>query len=205
MTELTDSLGAKAIKEEEEDHLERPNPPGDEDDLFGVPPRSGLGDILAGNDDLFSDAPSTQECESGGLRDMLAAGDADADLFGGPPAVAAVDEGPPSAIVEWQSAKDQEIRQKDEQDSQFADSIRTEADEKLQKFNSTLRESQAKRAILNHESDQQKLQELDANYKNPWEKVVKLIDFTQQDFHVRDVSRLKTLLIHLKQNPLVKS
>jgi hypothetical protein len=82
---------------------------------------------------------------------------------------------------------------------------RTEASEKLAKFSATLRESQAKRAALNQEADQQKLAELEGDYDNPWEKVVKLIDFGRADLHQRDVGRMKLLLLQLKQKPTLKT
>jgi hypothetical protein len=166
--------------------------PGDniDDDLFTAPAAGGS------TDDLFATPPPA--ADQAGLDAMLAGPDDD-DLFDGPADVAPVPE-TPSALVAWEREKRAELDEKDAADGASADAIRSAAAQTLNDWFEKLHSGQAKRAQHNKEADAAKIEDLNQDVPNRWEKVVKLIDFTRSDLHVRDVARMKSLLLQLKQS-----
>jgi hypothetical protein len=167
-----------------------------DDDLFTSPSVAAVGGSTSpsadgGADDLF-DAPADQ----GGLDAMLA-GPEDDDLFESP-----ADAAPetPSALVAWEREKRAELDEKDAADSALADATRSAASQALSDWFEKLHSGQAKRAQHNKEADAAKIEDLDQDVPNRWEKVVKSIDFTRADLHIRDVARMKSLLLQLKQS-----
>jgi hypothetical protein len=135
---------------------------------------------------------------SSGLDGMLAGSDDD-DLFGGQaPAPEPVSSQPASALIQWQHAKDAELREQDARDAQAADELKAKARASLDTFTKTIADSQEKRRVHNAELDSQKVADLQASSGNQWEKTVKFIDFNRSDLHERDVAKFKTLLLQLK-------
>jgi hypothetical protein len=148
------------------------------------------------------DAPpavSEPPAGAGSSLDGMLAGSDDDDLFGAqPPAPEPAAAQPTSALVQWQRAKDTELQEKDARDDAASGELKAKARDALTAFNKTIAEGQEKRRVHNAELDAEKTADLQANFGNQWEKVVKFIDFNRSDLHERDVAKFKTLLLQLK-------
>ncbi|KAH0794923.1 Clathrin light chain [Histomonas meleagridis] len=169
---------------------------GPTDDLFGG---SNGG---ASNDDIFSGNPSTNvdDMLAGTNVDDMLAGSDDDDLFAQTPEPQQPqEEEKSSALVEWEKEKQIEIQQLDAKNDAADEEMKNKAKEILANYHSKLSEAQEKRAKNNLEVDQQFMSDLENEPSNKWEKVVSFIDFNRSDLHQRDVSKMKTLLLQLKQ------
>jgi hypothetical protein len=169
-----------------------------------------MGDLLAD----FSDEPQNPTDDNGlldtsnpfseppvqggsGLDGMLAGSDDDLFTAQAPSSTPGPSQ-PASALVHWQHEKDAALRDLDARDAQAADELKAKARASLDAFNTTVADSQGKRRVSNAELDTQKIADLQANFGNQWEKVVRFVDFNRSDLHERDVSKFKTLLLQLK-------
>jgi hypothetical protein len=130
---------------------------------------------------------------------MLADQDDD-DLFSAPApqSGSAASLQPASALVAWQREKDEELRAKDQEEAAKADELKATARSTADNFSKTVAEAQQKRAVHNHELDEQKIADIASQTGTQWERVVKLIDFNRSDLHTRDVAKFKSLLLQLK-------
>lgn len=171
----------------------------DDDDLFNPPQTSSQPPLQ----------PPTQPHEHGEMNhidDMLANDDDDDDLFSNnntnnnasnpnqPPA----EPETPSALIEWEAKKKEELAVLDKEESEKNEELRKEGKAASDKFYDGLRDAQAKRAKHNLEVDEQTKADLESTNENVWEKTVSYIDFNRTDLHERDVSRMKTLLLQMK-------
>jgi hypothetical protein len=110
----------------------------------------------------------------------------------------AASAGPPSALIEWQRQKAQNIAEKDEQDEALSKELAANAQTARAVYFETIRTQQEKRARANDEADRVLIADLEVS-GNPWQKVGKLINLQVAPVRRTDVSRFKTLLIQLKQ------
>jgi hypothetical protein len=134
---------------------------------------------------------------SANVEAMLGGSDDD-DPYSAPAAAPAAPPAPASALAAWGREIQLEIAKRDAGDQEFAGQLRESARGRLDEHYALLRAEQEKRAKLNQENEIAKLEELDRDTKNPWEKVGLLIDTQRTDLHVRDVSRMSSLLRKLK-------
>lgn len=159
-------------------------------------------EMLAGTQDDEIFASTGQEplpTGTSNVDQML--GDGDDDLFDAPvtqetPAQT-TEVATSSAVTEWERSKKDEIAELDRKNNSADEELRSEARDKLDKFNETVRQAQEKREQHNKELEEQFLAEQKSEGKS-WEKVVGYIDFNRTDLHERDVSKMKTLLLQLK-------
>jgi hypothetical protein len=137
------------------------------------------------------------------LDGMLGGSDDDDPFSAPPPALAAPaaptgPPAPPSALIAWERETAAELAKKDQADDEGAAELRRTAKNALDDWYALLRDQQDKRAKQNQDDQAEKLEELEREAANPWEKVGLLIDANRTDLHVRDVSRMKSLLLKLK-------
>ncbi|KAH0794734.1 clathrin light chain A-like isoform X3 [Histomonas meleagridis] len=169
---------------------------GMDDDLF-----SGS-NVQGSNDNIFSGNHSTNvdDMLAGTNVDDMLAGSDDDDLFAqAPEPQQPQEEAKPTALVEWEKEKQAEIQQLDAKNEAADEEMKNKAKEMLNSYHSKLSEAQAKRAKNNLEVDQQFISGLENSPNNKWEKVVSYIDFNRSDLHQKDIAKMKTLLLQLKQ------
>lgn len=159
-------------------------------------------EMLAGtqDDEIFaSTGQETLPTGTSNVDQML--GDGDDDLFDAPAAqetpASTTEVATSSAVTEWERSKKDEIAELDRKNDSADEELRSEARDKLDKFNETVRQAQEKREQHNKELEEQFLAEQKSEGKS-WEKVVGYIDFNRTDLHEHDVSKMKTLLLQLK-------
>eukprot|EP00927_Polykrikos_kofoidii_P084606 TRINITY_DN896_c0_g1_i2.p1 TRINITY_DN896_c0_g1~~TRINITY_DN896_c0_g1_i2.p1 ORF type:complete len:167 (+),score=39.74 TRINITY_DN896_c0_g1_i2:97-597(+) len=157
----------------------------------------------------FTDSPSPMEEIQGAPADMLHddpfAGvpvsnqQAEVGAFGGQTAPEV------SALREWEIKHEQALEEQARQEAKEKESRRKDAAAQLEKFYADRREACEQKKAANRSdatagAGQQKL-----GASNPWEQVAALIDHNQRPptDACRDTSRMRTLLLQLKTNPVV--
>ncbi|EAY18688.1 hypothetical protein TVAG_062930 [Trichomonas vaginalis G3] len=103
-----------------------------------------------------------------------------------------------SALVEWQEKKNVEIAQIDSKEEEDIQKMKQKANDDLAAYYKKLEEGQESRKKHNLDVDKETIASLEEKHDNQWEGVVSFIDFNRADLHVKDVSRMKTLLLQLK-------
>jgi hypothetical protein len=148
---------------------------------------------------MYEEETDFVEQPDGTVNGMLC-DDSDEDLFGSEQVAAS--KPPPvssSAILAWEEGKRREIESKDREESEVAEKLKGEASSALKTFHEKLSVAQSNRAKHNRELDAQKIAEQKKVPDNRWERVVEQIDFSRADLHVKDVSKMRSLLLQLKQ------
>ncbi|OHT03418.1 Clathrin light chain [Tritrichomonas foetus] len=164
-------------------------------------PETDLQNDFQPQDLNLNDNQALNADQEGGIDQMLAGGDDDDDLFGGPsqnPNDQAPEPEQQTALVEWERKRQEEIQKIDAELSAQDEELRKQASASLDKYYKGLKESQEKRAQCNIETDQQFLSTQSNTDIPTWERVVGYIDFNRSDLHERDASRMKSLLLQLK-------
>eukprot|EP00929_Paragymnodinium_shiwhaense_P061030 TRINITY_DN30469_c0_g1_i1.p2 TRINITY_DN30469_c0_g1~~TRINITY_DN30469_c0_g1_i1.p2 ORF type:complete len:167 (+),score=59.05 TRINITY_DN30469_c0_g1_i1:111-611(+) len=113
-----------------------------------------------------------------------------------------------NALREWEDKHEQALEEVARKESKDKEARRQEAAAQLQKFYAERTETASKKKASNR-SEEETAAKNKASApvgNNPWERVAELIDTnarTSDDG--RDTSRMRTLLIQLKSNPVVTS
>ena len=95
--------------------------------------------------------------------------------------------------------------EKDKEGAEKKQALEAKARQALNDFAAQREDHKARRKATNRENEKDFLEQLASEKEttNSWARVVKMID-TKEDADTADVSRMKTLLIQLKNKPLVK-
>ena len=149
-------------------------------------------EMLAGGNE------AVESHQDGGLEGMLAGSD-DAALFGAQEESQPQQETGSSAMAQWEAEKREELKRMDETEEKANEELKKKVRDESEKFTATLRDAQEKREKQNKEIDEETAAEQKNGSENKWEGVAGYIDFNRSDLHERDVSRMKSLLLQLKQ------
>ena len=175
---------------------------GDDDQLLGISSNpqpqnddNSLFDQPANTDNQVTDLGFGSAPASGGDQ-MLAGDDDDEELYQQAPAPAAAAE--PTPISKWNEEKQAQIAIQDQKEREDMENLKNQSSSDLQAFNNKVDELQKKRAVQNKELDEQFIRSQEDETIQPWERVVNQIDFNRTDLHEKDVSKMKTLLLQLK-------
>lgn len=156
------------------------------EDVSGSPAASPKGSA-----DALAQPPQTTNSNDA----FISQNDAEDDIYASGPADTPQKV---SALVEWEATRNKEISEKDEEEQKQIQDIRDKANADLNNFHKKLEENQEKRAKHNADVDDETKANLLSHPSNKWEGVVNYIDFNRSEFHTKDVSRMKGLLLQLK-------
>ena len=145
---------------------------------------------------LAAESQAVQSHQNGGLEGMLAGSD-DEGLFGAQEQSQPQQATESSAMAQWEAEKREELKRMDETEEKANEELKKKVRDESEKFTATLRDAQEKREKQNKEIDDETLQKNGSD--NKWEGVAGYIDFNRSDLHEKDVSRMKSLLLQLKQ------
>ena len=178
--------------------------PTDQNDLFSNNDQS-LGTVQQQDEDLFStptEINNNQLSDFGNSDptggDQMLAGDDDADELyqQAPSGTAAFAE--PTPISKWNEEKQAELLAKEAKEEEEKENLRNQSSSEIQAFLNRVDELQQKRAAQNKELDEQFVKTQEDQTIQQWERVVNQIDFNRTDLHEKDVSKMKSLLLQLK-------
>ena len=175
-----------------------------EGDLFeSNPPTSDTQiNMLDDGDDLFGEpAAPTQQNDSNQEEQnsmMALKSDDENELFNTPDPVQVPENNEPTPISKWTQEKQAELAIQEQKENEDKNSLQAQASSYLATFLQNVDAAQSKRATHNQELDEQFIKSQEDSTVQPWEKVVNQIDFNRTDLHEKDVSKMKDLLLHLK-------
>eukprot|EP00930_Biecheleria_cincta_P056991 TRINITY_DN42_c1_g1_i1.p1 TRINITY_DN42_c1_g1~~TRINITY_DN42_c1_g1_i1.p1 ORF type:complete len:177 (+),score=45.62 TRINITY_DN42_c1_g1_i1:93-623(+) len=129
------------------------------------------------------------------------------DPFQGMPSGGSVPEMNASALREWEDKHEKELEEMARKEAAEKESRRSGAAGELSKWKNDRTETAQKRMATNRTNEKAAEQAKADALKpgaNPWERVVALIDTSAKTVEdSRDTSRMRTLLIQLKSNPVM--
>jgi len=145
-------------------------------------------------------------------QDTLVNGFTDLGVTESPPIIAPqpihqiVPNEEPESLIQWREEKAALLQQqeKDEQEASvaWAEKAKKEMDDWYNRYNEQLEKVKNE----NRAAEDQFIEEMtDTKPGNEWEKVARFCDFNPKfSKNTKDVSRMRSLLLQLKQNPLVR-
>ncbi|XP_071956896.1 clathrin light chain B-like [Antedon mediterranea] len=180
-------------------------------------------DELAGiEDENFSGGPTTDaQAVDQGNADF---GSAEADILGGGEvggeapqengpsdaysAISSVDRlaNEPEKIKKWRVEQEELLAKKDEEADELKEDWRETAKKELNDWYNKRSEQQEKMKTSNRASEEAFIQERDEDIPGQeWERVARLCDFNPKNSKTtKDVTRMRSLLLHLKQTGLTR-
>mmetsp|Transcript_65346 Transcript_65346/g.181721 ORF Transcript_65346/g.181721 Transcript_65346/m.181721 type:complete len:186 (+) Transcript_65346:76-633(+) len=115
-----------------------------------------------------------------------------------------------NALREWEDKHEQKLEEFSRQESKDKEAKRAEATSQLQKYYADRQDTIAKKKASNRAEEEvmekSRQDQAPASGANPWERVAELIDANARaGDNTRDTSRMRSLLIQLKTNPIVSA
>jgi len=152
---------------------------------------------LAGIDDEL--AAVDQQFHQNGVDDVLASGDPPVMRNG--PSVVSEPREEPEKIRKWREDQKKMIEQKDADEEVKKKELREQASKELEEWYQRYRDQIAKSKQANRNAEKEYVCEGVAKGEE-WEGIAKLCDFNPKSTrHTKDISRMKTMLLQLKQQP----
>lgn len=113
----------------------------------------------------------------------------------------------PDKIKQWREEQRARLEAKDKEEEEKKKELREGANKEMEDWYRLWNENLDARKKNNREHEKsisENLNSANSDKSNEWEKVADMCDFNQKnskDVHGKDVGRLKSLLLHLKQKP----
>jgi len=112
----------------------------------------------------------------------------------------------PECLKVWKVEQEERLRKKDADEEQKKEELRVKAKQELEDWYKHYEEQLSKSKMANRESEEKFVAEIGGmNHITPgseWERVAKHCDFSAKAAgHTKDVSRMRSILLQLKQNP----
>eukprot|EP01137_Pigoraptor_chileana_P000475 Opistho-2@36743 len=144
------------------------------------------------------------------------------DAFGDAPAAPAAPEEPedrysfvsqvdqsmgePRAIKEWRAQRESQLATKDTQEKSQVDALFSKGKSDLSEWYQRYEEQKGKTRSTNREAERAFVAERDEVIPGgEWERIARLVDFNPKGTkNSKDTSRLRSILLQLKQTPLVR-
>jgi len=110
----------------------------------------------------------------------------------------------PESIKKWKADQEVRLREKDENEENNKDDLKKQAAKELEDWYKRYEEQLNKNKETNR-NDEQTVVQAEVNSIEPgteWERVAKQCDFSSKNTrNIKDVSRMRGILLQLKQNP----
>jgi len=110
----------------------------------------------------------------------------------------------PESIKKWKADQEVRLREKDENEEKNKDDLKKQAAKELEDWYKRYEEQLNKNKETNR-NDEQTVVQAEVNSIEPgteWERVAKQCDFSSKNTrNIKDVSRMRGILLQLKQNP----
>merc|ERR1712018_378606 len=113
----------------------------------------------------------------------------------------------PETIKKWREEQEMRLKEKDEAEKVKMDELREQAKKELDDWYKHYEEQLNKTKITNRESEKEFVAEInDISPGSEWERVNKLVDFnTKANKNTKDMSRMRSIMLQLKQTPPIKN
>lgn len=110
----------------------------------------------------------------------------------------------PEKIRKWREDQKQRLEEKDKEEEKKKEELREQAKKELEEWYKHHEETIAKTKAANRNAEKQFVAENDEiEPGTEWERIAKLCDFNpKSNKSSRDVSRMRSIILQLKQNPL---
>ncbi|XP_073401167.1 clathrin light chain B isoform X2 [Dendrobates tinctorius] len=178
-----------------------------ESEIAGIENDEGFGAVLVG-----SQASSMEQSDLGGFDDLVTTpvnGDFDQDLGGANDGYAAIAQADrliqePESLRKWREEQKVRLEELDAAAKVTEQEWREKAKKDLEEWYLRQSEQIEKNKVTNRASDEALVSETkDEESGSEWERVARLCDFNPKSSkQSKDVSRLRSVLISLKQTPL---
>ncbi|XP_069620307.1 clathrin light chain B isoform X2 [Ranitomeya imitator] len=178
-----------------------------ESEIAGIENDEGFGAVLVG-----SQASSMEQSDLGGFDDLVTTpvnGDFDQDLGGANDGYAAIAQADrliqePESLRKWREEQKVRLEELDAAAKVTEQEWREKAKKDLEEWYLRQSEQIEKNKVTNRASDEALVSETkDEDAGSEWERVARLCDFNPKSSkQSKDVSRLRSVLISLKQTPL---
>jgi len=196
---------------------------GDIGEDLGIAPAAGQevphipADITEPENDLFSAAPPVVSQST--LGDDVNPFLADSDLTAGNDFQAAAElstglsqmyvaKEEPEFMRKWKEEQQERLRKKDDEESTAKEELKQKAKQELEDWYKRY-ETQIEKTKSSNREEETKYEGNEMNHIEPgseWERVAKHCDFSAKaPGHSKDVSRLRSIMLQLKQNQTVKA
>jgi len=118
------------------------------------------------------------------------------------------DQEEPEFITKWKEEQQERLRKKDEEEATAMDELKEKAKKELEDWYKRY-EGQLEKTKSSNREEETKYESNELNGIEPgteWERVAKHCDFSAKaPGHTKDVSRMRTIMLQLKQNQPVKA
>ncbi|KAM4037959.1 clathrin light chain B isoform 2-T2 [Anomaloglossus baeobatrachus] len=178
-----------------------------ESEIAGIENDEGFGAVLVG-----SQASSMEQSDLGGFDDLVTTpvnGDFDQDLSGANDGYAAIAQADrliqePESLRKWREEQKVRLEELDAAAKVTEQEWREKAKKDLEEWYLRQSEQIEKNKVTNRASDEALVSETkDEETGSEWERVARLCDFNPKSSkQSKDVSRLRSVLISMKQTPL---
>ncbi|XP_077121806.1 clathrin light chain B isoform X2 [Ranitomeya variabilis] len=178
-----------------------------ESEIAGIENDEGFGAVLVG-----SQASSMEQSDLGGFDDLVTTpvnGDFDQDLGGANDGYAAIAQADrliqePESLRKWREEQKVRLEELDAAAKVTEQEWREKAKKDLEEWYLRQSEQIEKNKVTNRASDEALVSETkDEDTGSEWDRVARLCDFNPKSSkQSKDVSRLRSVLISLKQTPL---
>ncbi|XP_073507491.1 clathrin light chain B isoform X2 [Phyllobates terribilis] len=178
-----------------------------ESEIAGIENDEGFGAVLVG-----SQASSMEQSDLGGFDDLVTTpvnGDFDQDLSGANDGYAAIAQADrliqePESLRKWREEQKVRLEELDAAAKVTEQEWREKAKKDLEEWYLRQSEQIEKNKVTNRASDEALVSETkDEETGTEWERVARLCDFNPKSSkQSKDVSRLRSVLISMKQTPL---
>lgn len=165
-----------------------------EDENFDISENQGLGMTEAGSD-LF---PESQM--NGNIEPPL------------PSSMTVLQNKPafreePEKIRKWRESQQEMLQKKDSEEEQKKAELRETANKEIEEWYARYKEQVEKAKLNNRNAEKEWIEERDAETPGQdWERIAKLCDFNPKSTRsTRDTSRMRSIILQLKQSPPVRA
>merc|ERR1711944_7617 len=113
----------------------------------------------------------------------------------------------PETIKKWREEQEMRLKEKDEAEQVKMNELREQAKKKLDDWYKHYEEQLNKTKVVNRESEKEFVADInDIRPGTEWERVNKLVDFnTKANKNTKDMSRMRSIMLQLKQTPPIKN
>lgn len=113
----------------------------------------------------------------------------------------------PEKIRKWRESQQEMLQKKDSEEEQKKAELRETANKEIEEWYARYKEQVEKAKLNNRNAEKEWIEERDAETPGQdWERIAKLCDFNPKSTRsTRDTSRMRSIILQLKQSPPVRA